>query len=89
MRPKPRLFQRLMILSALVTLLVWSLPSLVAAEDVKSSDYVSIYLSHVEHVRVIEAADAALRISPISITNSVSPLSQGGKHDFHSNGDYC
>ena len=41
-----------------------------------------------EHERVLKAATRALVQEPITITASPAKLSQGGVHDFYSNGDY-
>jgi len=42
----------------------------------------------IERRRVLKAADAALTIAPISITQFKAQLSEGGINDFYSNGDY-
>lgn len=82
------MFRRLVTQVSLAILSVLPLPSLVAAEDANSAAFAPINLFNFERARIIEAADAALGITPISITTDTSPLSQGGKHDFYSNGDY-
>lgn len=38
--------------------------------------------------RILKQADGALSLAPVSITQFRAPLSQGGPHDFYSNGDY-
>lgn len=53
-------------------------PSGISATDVAAID----------RGRILKAADAALRIDPLSITKYKSPLSDGGPNDFYSNGDY-
>ncbi|MDB5083176.1 MAG: alginate lyase [Bacilli bacterium] len=37
---------------------------------------------------ILAKADASLKANPIHITDAVAPLSEGGSHDFYSNGDY-
>ena len=38
--------------------------------------------------RIFKLADQALGVAPISITQFPAKLSEGGPHDFYSNGDY-
>jgi hypothetical protein len=38
--------------------------------------------------RIFRGADQALEMAPVAITQFPAPLSQGGPHDFYSNGDY-
>ncbi len=45
-------------------------------------------VGEIDRQRILKAADAALRIEPITITKFRAPLSEGGPHDFYSNGDY-
>jgi len=45
-------------------------------------------LAEFDKKRIIGAADRYLKEDPITITDSVSPRSAGGKHDFFSEGDY-
>jgi hypothetical protein len=42
----------------------------------------------VERGRILQAAGAALQQEPITITKFRAKLSEGGPHDFYSNGDY-
>jgi hypothetical protein len=42
----------------------------------------------VDRDRILQAARAALLVEPISITQFRATLSEGGPHDFYSNGDY-
>jgi beta-galactosidase len=42
----------------------------------------------IDRARIMRAADAALAREPITITAFRAPLSEGGIHDFYSNGDY-
>jgi hypothetical protein len=48
----------------------------------------AIEIAAIDHDRIVRAANAALRVEPISITKSRAALSEGGPHDFYSNGDY-
>src|SRR5271167_191727 len=41
-----------------------------------------------DRARVIEAADTYLNDKPVTVTESHSPRSAGGLHDFFSEGDY-
>jgi len=47
-----------------------------------------IDLAAIDHDRIVGAANAALRVEPISISKFRAALSEGGLHDFYSNGDY-
>ncbi len=38
--------------------------------------------------RMLRNAEKALAAAPVHITDAVAPLSEGGIHDYHSNGDY-
>jgi hypothetical protein len=42
----------------------------------------------IDRARILKAANAALALPPISITKFRAKLSEGGEHDFYSNGDY-
>ncbi len=42
----------------------------------------------IDRDRILKAAREALQQEPVSITRFVSKLSEGGPHDFYSNGDY-
>ena len=44
-------------------------------------------LTH-DRVRILAAADAALKQKPLTITSHRAKLSEGGPNDFYSNGDY-
>ena len=48
----------------------------------------SIDVAQIDRVRILKAADAAMLIEPIAITKFPAKLSEGGPHDFYSNGDY-
>jgi len=47
-----------------------------------------IDVGEIDRQRILKAADAALNTEPISITRFRAKLSEGGPHDFYSNGDY-
>ena len=42
----------------------------------------------IDRGRIMRAADAALKQTPVSVTSSPAKLSEGGPNDFYSNGDY-
>jgi len=42
----------------------------------------------IDHDRILQAADGALKQDPITITQYRAKLSEGGPNDFYSNGDY-
>ncbi|HEV8378431.1 MAG TPA: alginate lyase family protein [Tepidisphaeraceae bacterium] len=48
----------------------------------------AIDVGEIDRQRILKAADVALRIEPITITKFRAQLSEGGLHDFYSNGDY-
>jgi hypothetical protein len=45
-------------------------------------------VAQIDHDRILKAADAALNQEPVTITAFHAKLSDGGPHDFYSNGDY-
>jgi hypothetical protein len=45
-------------------------------------------VAQIDHDRIVKAADAALSQEPVTITAFHAKLSEGGPHDFYSNGDY-
>ena len=45
-------------------------------------------VADIDRQRILKLADEALSVAPISITQSRAQLSEGGPHDFYSNGDY-
>lgn len=45
-------------------------------------------VASLDRQRILKRADEALKVAPISITASRARLSEGGPHDFYSNGDY-
>ena len=42
----------------------------------------------IDRARILKAADAALLLAPLSITQTKAPASPAGIHDYYSNGDY-
>ena len=49
---------------------------------------VSIDVAAIDRERILKAADAALKMEPVTITAFRAKLSQGGPNDFYSNADY-
>ncbi|HUB87307.1 MAG TPA: alginate lyase family protein [Verrucomicrobiae bacterium] len=49
---------------------------------------VSVNIAAIDRSRILKAADDALRIAPITITKFRAKMSEGGPHDYYSNGDY-
>ncbi len=47
-----------------------------------------IDVAAIDRERILRAADAALKLDPITITKYRAKLSQGGPNDFYSNADY-
>ena len=45
-------------------------------------------LASIDRQRILKAADAAMSLSPISITQFKASASPAGPHDYYSNGDY-
>jgi hypothetical protein len=62
------------------------LVSLAAGEAGAGSSHLD--LAAIERPRILPAAEAFLRESPVTVTASRSPRSAGGPHDFFSEGDY-
>ncbi|MGI9176470.1 MAG: alginate lyase family protein [Pirellulales bacterium] len=48
----------------------------------------AVDVAAIDRTRILRAADAALALPALTITASRAPLSEGGPHDFYSNGDY-
>lgn len=67
-------------LCAVISLLLASAGFLAAAPAVD--------VAAIDHDRIVEAADAALNLEPVTITTFRAKLSEGGPNDFYSNGDY-
>jgi Alginate lyase len=49
---------------------------------------IAIDVRKIDHDRILHAANQALSLRPITITKYRARLSEGGPHDFYSNGDY-
>src|SRR6267142_2052121 len=49
---------------------------------------VEVDVAQVDRDRILKAANAAMKMEPISITQFRARLSEGGPNDFYSNGDY-
>jgi beta-galactosidase len=54
----------------------------------RSSSTKPIDVAALDRNRILEAADTALRMAPVTITKHRAKLSEGGPNDFYSNGDY-
>ena len=52
------------------------------------SPEVSINVAAIDRARILKAAAEAMKIEPITITKYRAKMSEGGPHDFYSNGDY-
>jgi hypothetical protein len=48
----------------------------------------AVDVAQIDRDRILKAADAALDQAPVTITAFHAKLSEGGPHDFYSNGDY-
>ena len=71
--------------------MLWSALLLVATMATLASPSVStapINVAQMERTQILEAAAAALQQTPITITKYHAQLSEGGPHDYYSNGDY-
>ncbi len=53
-----------------------------------SDRQLALEVARIDRARILKLADEALNAAPVSITQFPAPLSQGGPHDFYSNGDY-
>ena len=53
-----------------------------------SAPHLAVDIAQIDRVRILKAADTALTLEPITITKFRAGLSEGGPHDFYSNGDY-
>ena len=65
-------------------LMIWASSDRSAAAGTASAFDVAA----IDRVRILTGADAALKTEPISVTAHRAKLSEGGPHDFYSNGDY-
>ena len=59
-----------------------------AATIVKAAPKILIDLVKTDRGRTLKAANAALKLNPVTITAFRAKLSEGGPNDFYSNGDY-
>jgi len=59
-----------------------------AATSAASNRKQALEVAAFDRQRIFKLADQALGIAPISITQFPARLSEGGPHDFYSNGDY-
>lgn len=48
----------------------------------------TVEVAVLDRERILAAADKALVMAPVSLTDFPAKLSEGGRHDFYSNGDY-
>jgi hypothetical protein len=60
----------------------------VMARDALSAETPPIDVATIDRARILKAAEAALKQPPVSVTKFTAKLSEGGPHDFYSNGDY-
>ena len=72
---------------------ICSFPFLARAEDTDAATQiqpakVSINVAAIDRQRILREARAALKVEPITITKYHAKLSEGGPHDYYSNGDY-
>lgn len=58
------------------------------AQATTTSGQPGINVGELDRGRILEAADAALKLAPITITKFCAEQSQGGPNDFSSNADY-
>lgn len=64
------------------------LPILFAlGHDVRAADS-SLNVAAIDRERILQRANAALKLEPITITAHRAALSEGGPNDYYSNGDY-
>ncbi len=78
-----------------LTLLAWSGAGVVKIgnaqaryTDVAPADPAVVRVVAQDRARILAAAEAALALPPVSITQHPAPLSEGGPHDFFSMSDY-
>jgi hypothetical protein len=61
---------------------------LTSATPAPSAPAPSVDVARIDRERILKAAAGALTLEPITITAFTAKLSEGGLHDFYSNGDY-
>src|SRR6202161_4011709 len=64
------------------------IPLLLALGLFRATAASALDVAAIDHDRILKAADAALTQEPVTITAFHAKLSEGGPHDFYSNGDY-
>jgi hypothetical protein len=79
----------LRLISAAVVLLVLNVLLITAATPTEQTSASSkLDVAAIDRERILESADAAIKMEPITITKDIAKLSEGGPNDFYSNGDY-
>src|SRR5262245_717562 len=68
--------------------LLWLLPIGIVVAQAGTAQPASMDVAAIDRARILKAADAALKLEPITITKFRAKLSEGGPQDFYSNGDY-
>jgi beta-galactosidase len=61
---------------------------LTMAPDRESPDTVGLDIALIDQARIMRLANEALNTAPIALTQYKARYSEGGPHDFYSNGDY-
>lgn len=73
-------------------LLTWLVQPFLHSTEVRQSTAASVKLlpdvAAIDRDRILKLANTALLIQPVTITTFRTKLSDGGAHDFYSNGDY-
>ncbi len=69
------------------TLAIFAATTLIAQTG-QAGEKVTVDVATIDRARILKAAEAALKQEPVSITKFTAKLSEGGPHDFYSNGDY-
>ncbi|RNL95118.1 alginate lyase [Sinomicrobium pectinilyticum] len=73
--------------SARVFPVLWILLVITACSGEKNADYYE-EAKQVLHDQVLEEAERAKEMEPVTVTSEISPRSAGWKNDFYSEGDY-
>ena len=58
------------------------------AASMALAEPLTLDVAAIDHDRILKAADTALNQEPVTVTAFHAKLSDGGPHDFYSNGDY-